>query len=215
MDLDHKAFLDRNYRFQRHIYDLTRECYLLGRTTLIAGLVPPDDGRVLEIGCGTARNLIQIAGRYPGASLYGIDLSEVMLEVANTKLRSARLDDRVRLAHADATDFDAYALFGVASFERIAFSYTLSMIPSWQTALRHAANQLCSNGSLHIVDFGQGTGLPGAANTLLRAWLKRFHVTPRDEMIRVLDDIAGRIGATVYSSDLYNGYASYSVLTRR
>ena len=215
MDHDHKAFLERNYRFQRHIYDLTRERYLLGRNTLIAGLVPPDGGRVLEVGCGTARNLVHIARTYPLAQLYGIDLSEAMLEVADKKLRSGGLGERVRLAHADATSFNPQALFGVSSFERIVFSYALSMIPSWQAALHHAVDHLPPNGSLHIVDFGQGSALPGIVNRALRAWLRRFHVEPRDTLVRELRAIAGRIGGNVYSSDLHNGYADYAVLTRR
>ena len=57
MDLALQERLDRNYRYQRRVYDLTRRYYLLGRNRLIADLAPPDRGCVLEIGCGTARNL--------------------------------------------------------------------------------------------------------------------------------------------------------------
>ena len=45
--------MDRMYRPQRYIYDLTRKPYLLGRDRLIAGLAAPDGGTILEIGCGT------------------------------------------------------------------------------------------------------------------------------------------------------------------
>jgi S-adenosylmethionine-diacylgycerolhomoserine-N-methlytransferase len=212
MDHGHKAFLERNYRYQRHIYDLTREYYLLGRDTLVDGLVPPDGARVLEVGCGTARNLLSIARKYPNATLYGIDLSESMLEVANRQVRSAELGDRITTALADATHFAPKELFGVTSFERVVFSYALSMIPAWQDALRQAARILSPHGSIHIVDFGQGTGLPVTINKALRAWLKRFHVTPRDTLAQELRIIAGEIGADVFSSDLHNGYASYATL---
>lgn len=67
--------MDQMYRFQRHIYDVTRKPYLLGRTTLINGLVPPECGSVLEIGCGTGWNLIQVATAYPKVALYGFDVS--------------------------------------------------------------------------------------------------------------------------------------------
>lgn len=46
--------MDRHYRYQRFIYDLTRTHYLIGRKHLIAHLSPPPGGTVLEIGCGTA-----------------------------------------------------------------------------------------------------------------------------------------------------------------
>jgi S-adenosylmethionine-diacylgycerolhomoserine-N-methlytransferase len=55
--------MNRTYRHQRHIYDVTRKYYLFGRDRLIARLDPPAGGRVLEIGCGTARNLIAAARR--------------------------------------------------------------------------------------------------------------------------------------------------------
>ena len=44
MDRAHERLLDRNYRYQRHIYDLTREYYLLGRDRMIEHLSPPDGG---------------------------------------------------------------------------------------------------------------------------------------------------------------------------
>ena len=37
-DIDHAGLMDKVYRQQRHIYDLTRRYYLLGRDTMIAGL---------------------------------------------------------------------------------------------------------------------------------------------------------------------------------
>ena len=64
---DEAALMDRIYRRQRYVYDLTRKYYLLGRDELIDRLAPPADGRVLEIGCGTARNLIAAARRWPQA----------------------------------------------------------------------------------------------------------------------------------------------------
>ena len=60
MDVRHGDLMDRLYRHQRHIYDLTRKYYLLGRDELIAELDPPPHGTVLEIGCGTGRNLLAV-----------------------------------------------------------------------------------------------------------------------------------------------------------
>ena len=74
--------MDRIYRRQRHFYDFTRKYYLLGRDRLIDDLAPPPDGRVLEIGCGTARNLVAAARAWPQAQLYGIDISAEMLGTA-------------------------------------------------------------------------------------------------------------------------------------
>lgn len=204
--------LDRNYRYQRHFYDLTREYYLLGRNALIAGLEAPECGAILEIGCGTARNLILAAQKYPRAKLYGIDLSRVMLETARRKLAQRDLLQRIHLAHGDAADFDSRALFRRRSFDRIFFSYSISMIPPWQKALKLAASLLSPQGSLHIVDFGRGSDLPRIFDRALDAWLTRFHVTRRIELEPVLRQIASEIGADLYFTELYSTYAAYAVL---
>lgn len=215
MDRVHEQRLDRNYRYQRHVYDLTREYYLLGRDTLISGLVPPEKGSILEIGCGTARNLIKAAEQYPYAHLLGIDLSRAMLETARQKLEGRGLGGRVHLAHADVTSFDPLMLFGRRSFDCIFFSYALSMIPPWQEALARSVDFLAPGGSLHVVDFGVGNGLPSVANAALRAWLARFHVTPRDGLEPYLHRLVAERRADLFVTLLYRGYTIYSVLTTR
>ena len=81
--------MDAIYRSQRHFYDLTRKYYLLGRDALIEGLAPPSGGSVLEAGCGTGRNLIVAARRWPDAHYYGVDISEAMLETARANVAKA------------------------------------------------------------------------------------------------------------------------------
>ncbi len=66
--------MDRIYRHQRHIYDLTRKYYLLGRDALIRDLAPVPGDTVLEIGCGTGRNLILAARRYPDARFSSVSM---------------------------------------------------------------------------------------------------------------------------------------------
>ena len=133
--------MDAIYSRQRFIYDATRRYYLLGRDRLIGSLKPPLGGAVLEIGCGTARNLIRAAKRYPDARFYGIDISEAMLKSARTSVARAGLRSRVALGQGDATAFQPAALFGREAFDRIYISYSLSMIPPWQDAAqaRHGA----------------------------------------------------------------------------
>ncbi|MBX9815998.1 MAG: class I SAM-dependent methyltransferase [Sphingomonas sp.] len=199
--------MDAIYRSQRHIYDLTRKYYLLGRDRLIAELTPPPGGAVLEIGCGTGRNLIAAARRFPNARYFGIDISEAMLETARASVAKAGLADRILLAQGDATAFDAGALFGVERFDRIFQSYTLSMIPDWQGALREGAGKLAPGGRLDVVDFGQQEGLPGPFKALLFAWLAKFDVTPRADLPAVLERVAAGAGLTARFTPLYRGYA--------
>jgi S-adenosylmethionine-diacylgycerolhomoserine-N-methlytransferase len=206
--------MDRMYRLQRHIYDATRRYYLLGRTTLIDGLAPPDGGTVLEIGCGTGWNLIETARKYPDARLYGLDVSAAMLETARRKIAKAGLQDRIALAVGDATTFSGRDLFGVAAFDRIAASYVLSMIPAWPLAIRQAAGQLAPAGALHIVDFGSAAGLPAPFRVALHAWLRKFDVTPRLTLEAEVGRAADYKTSTPHFTELHRGYAQYAVLRR-
>ena len=80
--------MDAIYRYQRYVYDATRKYYLLGRDRLLAELQPPAGGSVLEIACGTGRNLILAARRYPNARFYGFDISNAMLDTAPPQSRA-------------------------------------------------------------------------------------------------------------------------------
>ena len=207
MNADQGELMDRIYRTQRHIYDLSRKYYLLGRDGLIADLAPPAGGTVLEIGCGTGRNLIAVAKAWPDARLFGVDVSMAMLDTARDGIRRAGFGDRIMLACGDACDFDAGALFGRASFDRVFISYALSMIPDWKAALIRAASCVAPDGRLDLVDFGQQDGLPAFWKIALFGWLARFHVAPRAELARVIAGLAKETGGTGYAHSLYRGYA--------
>jgi len=211
----HAAHLDHNYRYQRHVYDVTREYYLLGRKRLIEDLAPPPGGSVLEIGSGTALNLIRAQRRYPDTHYYGVDLSRMMLETARASLSRRGLADHIRLALGDATTFDANFLLGRERFDRVFFSYSLSMIPPWETALAHAAPLVAPGGRLHVVDFGDCKALPAPLKRALYAWLAKFRVAPRENMEHVLADLARRHGLTCRFERIYRGYSCYAVLERR
>ncbi len=181
-DADAREAMDRMYRLQRHVYDLTRKYYLFGRDGLIERLDPRPGETVLEVGCGTARNLVKMARRYPQARFFGLDASDEMLKTAAAKVARAGLADRIPLARAFAQTFTP-ADFGLAApFDRVVFSYTLSIIPGPVEALDNALAQLRPGGTLHVVDFGDGGGLPDWFRRLLAWWLDKFHVAHRPEV---------------------------------
>ncbi len=61
-------------------------------------------GPLLEIGCGTGRLLLPLA--QAGHRLTGLDLSQVALDAARSKLKAAGLAKKVALHRADMRDFD-------------------------------------------------------------------------------------------------------------
>jgi S-adenosylmethionine-diacylgycerolhomoserine-N-methlytransferase len=212
---DAAALMDRMYRRQRHIYDLSRKFYLLGRDEAIARLRAAPGDRVLEIGCGTGRNLIKLARAYPRARLFGLDVSQEMLTTAAASVARAGLSARVALARADATNFEPRELFGEACFERVIISYALSMIPRWRETLAQALDVLSPRGSLHLVDFGDCAGLPRPFKTSLRGWLGAFDVTPRDDLARALGELSAERGLTSETNRWRRGYAVLAAVRRK
>jgi S-adenosylmethionine-diacylgycerolhomoserine-N-methlytransferase len=208
----HGALMDNVYRYQRHIYDATRHNYLLGRDRLIEELAPPLGGAILEIGCGTGRNLIALAKRNPDARVFGIDISAEMLKSAKVAVARNGVFDRIGLAEADALTFDPREPFARDSFDRIFFSYTLSMIPDWIGALSHAASLLKPGGRLQVVDFGACEGMPVQFKQILYWWLGRFHVEPRLELASALRALAASPDKVKLETP-YRGYAVAGVLT--
>jgi S-adenosylmethionine-diacylgycerolhomoserine-N-methlytransferase len=207
--------MDRQYRWQRHIYDVTRMPYLLGRDRLITELDPPFGAYILEIGCGTGRNLIRIARTYPGVECFGIDVSNVMLDTARRSIEGAGLAGRIRLAQADAVTADPARLFGRRSFDRVMISYALSMIPPWRQVLAHAASLMGPRGSLCLVDFGDQAGMPVWFRAVLFRWLSWFHVSARTDLKRELEQLAARADLRLRVGDLYRGYACLAKLERK
>ncbi len=211
---DAAAEMDAIYRVQRHIYDASRKYYLLGRDGLLDSLAPPPAGSILEIGCGTGRNLILAAQRYPSARCFGFDVSRAMLETAEASVAKAGLQHSIQLEQADAALFDAKSVFGTDGFDRVFISYALSMIPPWRAALERAFQAVKPGGSLHVVDFGEQSRLPQTFRTGLRAWLRKFSVEPRAELEAELRRLAVDTGATLVFERPFRDYACRAILTK-
>lgn len=197
----HADLMDGVYRWQRHIYDFTRKYYLFGRDRMIRQLAVPPGGTVLEIGCGTGRNLAVVRGLWPEAQLYGIDISAEMLKTAH-----ARHGLHAVLALGDAANFDADHLLGRLTFDRILMPYCTSMIPAWREAIVNACGLLAPGGSLHIVDFGEMAGMPAPLRSALRRWLAAFHVSPRDNLAEFVARTASARGLACAITAGFGGY---------
>lgn len=206
---DHAALMDQVYRGQRHIYDATRKFFLFGRDRLIEELNARAGDAVLEVACGTGRNLRKIGRRWPGAVLHGFDISTEMLKSAH-----AAIGRDAMLAYGDATQFDPLPPFGRRAFDRVVVSFALSMIPDWKASLDRAARLVAPGGSLHVVDFGDLAGLPAPLRGLLRAWLAHFHVTPRLDLVDFAGLVARERNLTLAWRRGLFGYYQLVTLTR-
>jgi S-adenosylmethionine-diacylgycerolhomoserine-N-methlytransferase len=158
--------IERYYRLHSGIYDATRWSFLFGRAAIlddIAATAKP--ARILEVGCGTGKNLVALARRFPLATITGVDLSATMLARARRKV--TRFGTRVRLLHRA---YDA-PISDPPGFDLVLFSYALSMFnPGYDTAITAAHRDLAPDGHIAVVDF-HDTPLPAFAR-----WMGVNHV---------------------------------------
>jgi S-adenosylmethionine-diacylgycerolhomoserine-N-methlytransferase len=158
--------LEGYYRLHARIYDATRWSFLFGRTAILreaAAVTRP--ARILEVGCGTGKNLVNLRRLFPQAEVTGVDLSETMLAVARRK--TAPLGPRVRLLHG------AYGptFQNDRAWDLVLFSYALTMFnPGFGEAIATAHRDLAPGGHIAVVDF-HDTRLP-----LFERWMGVNHV---------------------------------------
>ncbi|MFP4098379.1 MAG: class I SAM-dependent methyltransferase [Alphaproteobacteria bacterium] len=210
-----KINMDNMYRWTRHVYDLSRKYYLLGRDQMIDRLNIKPGERVCEVGCGTARNLIKIAKRYPGGVYFGLDASDEMLKTAQKNLQPSDLQGEIRLEQAYSQSFDPASLFDLSEpLDKIVFSYALSIIPPWAESVDHALDMLPSGGEIHIVDFGGQEELPEFFRRFLFWWLKKFHVYYKPDILSYLKRLDYEKKGVLELQSLYKGYAYRAVFTK-
>lgn len=164
--LDQSARMEGYYRLHAQIYDATRWSFLFGRKTIIrqvAAMTQP--ATILEIGCGTGKNLLTLAKTFPQARLFGLDISESMLKIAAKNLAAQQVS--VELLH------QAYdrPLQREPGFDLILCSYSLSMInPDWPRVIQYAQADLKPGGWVAVVDFHN------SAVPLFKRWMQVNHV---------------------------------------
>jgi S-adenosylmethionine-diacylgycerolhomoserine-N-methlytransferase len=182
--------MDRMYRWTRYIYDFSRKYYLLGRDRLLNEMELKQGDRVLEIGCGTARNLIKLARRRKDVRFYGLDASTEMLATAQARVKFFVLEDRITLKHCLAEDLSYGTTFELnAPFDAAFFSYSLSMIPTWSQAIDAALANIKRGAPFYVVDFWDQGKWPRWFRWLLKHWLDMFHVKYRPELLEYLQEL--------------------------
>jgi S-adenosylmethionine-diacylgycerolhomoserine-N-methlytransferase len=159
----------RYYRWHATIYDATRWTFLLGRNEMLRRLPikPSQTQTLLEVGCGTGRNLRWLAQRHPLIRLIGADVSPDMLGKAQQA--TAPYAERVTLLEHPYGAEVPLELPQTPDF--VLFSYALTMFnPGWEAAIEQAWADLPVGGRLAVVDFHD---TPSEA---FRWWMSKNHV---------------------------------------
>lgn len=198
--------MDKQYRYQRYVYDGSRKYYLWGRDTLLNEISLEPQDTLLEIGCGTGRNLFQLHERYPQHALYGVDASQLMLEQAQRRL-TPQSASTIHFKQGLAQELTLEQLGVQQAFDHIVFSYVLSMIPEWRLAFDHALTLLKPSGTLHLVDFADQSALPRWMQAALKQWLAWFQVHPDVQVPDYLQTVSLQSQGQLQMRYLWGRYA--------
>ncbi len=211
--------LEAFYEAQAKIYDSTRSTLLKGREDslriLVSHLRRDKDLVWIDIGGGTGYNVEQMISILPLThfkAIYIVDLSPSLLDVARHRFENQGFTN-VHCMLADACTF----MIPEQQADIITFSYSLSMIPTFHSAIDHASDLLKIEGLICCVDFGiqssantvgkvntvgglAGRHVPWVLRTFWRAWFEadRVFLDPARR-----DYLEYRFG-TIKSLNLYN-----------
>ena len=138
-----------------------------------------------------------------------------MLKTASKSLKKNNLLSSIKIAQDYAQSFVPLQVFEVEKpFDKIIFSYSLSIIPPWRESLDHVLTLLPSGGEIHIVDFGEQAALPAWFRTLLFWWLSLFHVYHKPEILDYLKRLEFEKKGMLNYEPLYKGYAYRAVFKK-
>jgi ubiquinone/menaquinone biosynthesis C-methylase UbiE len=147
-------------------------------------------GRVLEIGCGTGRNLPPLrAAVGPTGTVYGVDISAGMLDKAR-ELCAQNGWSNVDLLQQDAAEF-----VPTEPLDGVMFGLSYNTIPHHLAVLHHAWNRLRPGGRLVVMDAKLPPGLGGRLILPFSLWLMKRTmlgnplIKPWEDVMRVAGTI--------------------------
>jgi len=112
----------------------------------------PPGAQVLEAGCGTGAQTLELARRSPGSQFTSVDISSESLEAARRRVAAAGFQN-VRFRQADITALP----FAPASFDHVFVCFVLEHLPRPDKAVQDLARLLRPGGSLTVIEGDHGT----------------------------------------------------------
>jgi ubiquinone/menaquinone biosynthesis C-methylase UbiE len=146
--------------------------------------------RVLEVGCGTGRNLAFLSRAVgPDGRVYGIDISEGMLAIARSACEKYALTN-VTLIRSDASEYEL-----PERVDGAIFSLSYAVMRDRKQALRNAWRQLKPGGRIVMLDAKTLSGFVGRTTHRLLSLILRLTVLGNPDLNQVADvrELTGRV----------------------
>jgi len=134
-------------------------------------------GRIMDVGCGSGGTAIVLANNLPHAEVYGIDLSQPLLDIAKVSSRLSDLHDRVKFESADVHNIP----YEQHSFDVVLSINMVHLVEDPVQMLNEMARILAPNGVVFIAD-------------LRRSWLALLEKEIKNAL--TLDEAKALLGQT-------------------
>lgn len=165
----HAERMESFYAGQAAGYDRFRQRLLPGRAELVRSIPLKDQAVWVDLGGGTGANLEFLGpGRESLKRFEVVDVAASLLRVAQQRAQEHGWEFVVT-RHHDATTYRPDEQVDV-----VTFSYSLTMIPDWITALQNAWRMLKPGGHLGVVDFYISRKYPQPGRTRHGWWTRSF-----------------------------------------
>ena len=114
----------------------------------IEGVVTPV---ILDVACGTADSTVQIAKKIENAKVYGIDISENMLEIGIDKVKKMNLNDRISFSLSSAESID----FQDNTFDAVLVAFGVRNFSDRRQGLNEILRVLKPDGTLMVLELSE------------------------------------------------------------
>jgi len=140
------------------------------------------DTYVLDVGCGVGATPAYLAKRY-GCRVFGVDISERMIERAEEKIKREHVEDRVELRVADAQNLP----FDASFFDVVMTESVLTFVQDKQKAVSECARVIRPGGYVGLnEEVWVKTPSPEVVAYATRAWDIHAEILTRDSWEAVM-----------------------------
>jgi ubiquinone/menaquinone biosynthesis C-methylase UbiE len=105
-------------------------------------------GKILDVGCGSGGTAMVLANNFPNAEIYGMDLSQPLLDIAKVSSRLSDLHERVKFESADVHEIP----YEDHSFDVVLSINMVHLVEDPMQMLNEMARILAPKGFVFIAD---------------------------------------------------------------